>query len=173
MWIEFGFCIFRHEEEEMRFGGLYINLLRICSFEEVHEAYRSRTLFTLLVSKGLEPELRRLWPWKADQEIRRLQAFLAEEFRRSVWDLKHFVLYGDEKYEGIPAIYVDYGFMNCKSQEETQELKDVYKTYLLKGDTDPVDLHNAAIKGKIFEHVAKFVKLRKRFKKLMVNPYPL
>jgi len=71
-----------------------------------------------------------------------------------------------------PAVRVDYGFWNCKSQDDERDMEEVYKIYF-HPDTNPVDLHNAAIQGNLFEYVGKFVKLQKKLKKLMVNPYPL
>lgn len=68
---------------------------------------------------------------------------------------------------------MDYGFSNCKTEEENVELKDVYRTFFDLRDADPIKLHEAAIEGRLFEYVGGLVKLKKKFRRLMKNPYPL
>jgi len=125
----------------------------------------------LLQSKGRWDE--RFSAEHTKELVSKLEAFLSEEHRKSVWYLKQFVISEDDTAGLVPAVGVDYGFWNCKSQEDKQDLKKVYRQFFSHRDTNPVDLHNAAIQGNLFEYVGKFVKLRKKFKKLMVNPYPL
>ena len=67
----------------------------------------------------------------------------------------------------------DYGFYNCNGDAERDELKYVYKQFFAHHDADPIGLHDACIGGGLFSYVNKFVKLKKKFNRLMQNPYPL
>jgi hypothetical protein len=70
-------------------------------------------------------------------------------------------------------VHVDYGFMNCKTREQSAALKDVYRQFFQHRDGDPMKLHEAAIQGKLFQFVGSILKLKRSFAKLMKNPYPL
>lgn len=93
---------------------------------------------------------------------------------KSVWWLKMFVLVDpDKRIEPVPAVIVDYGFMNCKQPQDREDLKAIYKMFFESGKGDPIALHNAAVAGKIFEYVGGVVKLKNKFRRLMKNIYPL
>jgi hypothetical protein len=90
---------------------------------------------------------------------------------KSVWDLKQYVITEDRPW--IPSIGADYGFFNCRGEEEVLELKEVYRLLFSHHDVDPIKLHEAAIGGKLFQYVGQFGKLKKKFNRIMKNPYPL
>lgn len=47
-------------------------------------------------------------------------------------------------------VTADYGFFNCKTVKETNSLKEIYGKLLESPTVDPMDLHAACIKGKIY-----------------------
>ena len=169
VWIPFGFCTC-DAESEMYLGGTYRRLLQSCTFDEFLAAYESSELVQLFKSKGLEDEIFAM-PF--------LEGVLDKSpyMHFSVWDLKQLIIASETEKSGriIPSVFVDYGFANCRDEEETENLKAVYKTYFGRDDADPPALHGACIKGELVEYIDKFVKLKgkKKYRRLMKNPYPL
>jgi len=184
-WYEFGFCVCNDEEEEGRLGSLYQQLIagkkfwrdspsltsekdpdaRICTFTEFWKAYESHTLIELMDSKGLHQK-------RLENSPRHLEVFLRGGTLSmiSVWELKLFLAV-EEVVEPEECVGVDYGFRNCRTFQETLDLKEVYRKVLRVAD--PVDLHNACIAGELFNFGSKLVKLAPRFVSLMRNLYPL
>ena len=164
MWLTFGFCVCRDEYSEAPLSRLYRILVEKSTFDEIYTAYTSSSLIALFDKKGLKHER---------EQIRHLDDVLAGSptSNKSVWNLKqHIVL---ENGCMIPSIAVDYGFINCKGEEEKQELKKVYMQFFDHYNADPLGLHEAAIEGRLFEYVGGFIKLKKKFNRIMKNPYPL
>ena len=188
-WYSFGFCTCRKEWEEGRLGGLYQGLLlgdklfedtRInqyyrtlgshklqpATFTEFWRSYQSGTLIQLMDSKGLK-ELRSDFPF--------LEAFLSvppSGPHPSVWSLKQFIAINDPaEYPPIPALQLDYGFMNCQTFEEICILMEIYKRLLQ--DADPLELHKACLAGKLFVFAQKFHAMNEDHRRLMKNVYPL
>jgi MYND finger len=164
LWVDFGFCVSQSIWEEKLVSALYTRLIATCTFDEFYTAYSSSTLIALFHAKGLGTDL---------QNIRHLEDVLehCSVFHKSVWDLKQYVLAKEIRL--IPPVAVDYGFISCKSEEERNKLKEVYKGFFDLRDADPIGLHEAAIRGRLFEYVGGFVKLPKKCKRLMKNIYPL
>jgi hypothetical protein len=80
----------------------------------------------------------------------------------------------------LPALTVDYGFMNCTSETEYQDLKDMYKSIFERRDASPLKFHEACVTGSLYEYTLGFFpelknkkNRSKKFKRLMKNPYPL
>ncbi|OCK75458.1 hypothetical protein K432DRAFT_429412, partial [Lepidopterella palustris CBS 459.81] len=188
-WYTFGFCTCREEQEERRLGGLYQELLigdklfenartnpqyltlrnrkfQTATFTEFWHSYQSGTLIHLMDSKGLK-EFRTDFPF--------LEEFLSvppSGPHPSVWDLKQFIAINDPvEYPPIPALLVDYGFMNCQTFEETCILMEIYKRILQKAD--PLELHKACLAGKLFVFAQMFHAMDEGHKRLMKNVYPL
>jgi hypothetical protein len=164
LWVDFGFCVSQSQSGERSIAALYKRLITTCTFDEFHTAFSSSSLIALFHAKNLSTDLR---------NIRHLEGILehCSVSHKSVWDLKQYVL--AEEIRLIPPVAVDYGFINCKSEEERNELKEVYKAFFDLRHADPIGLHEAAIGGRLFEYVGGFVKLPKKCKRLMKNPYPL
>jgi hypothetical protein len=164
IWVDFGFCAPQSEWDERSVAALYYRLITACTFDEFHTAFSSSSLIALFHAKGLGADLR---------NIRHLEDVLkhCSVSRKSVWKLKQYVL--AEKIRLVPSIAVDYGFINCKSEEEQNKLKEVYKAFFDLRHADPIGLHEAAIGGRLFDYVGGFMKLPKKCKRLMKNPYPL
>lgn len=164
-WIKFGFCACSDEDVESELSGLYLALFVKCSFEQFWTSYKSSSLIALFDNHGLKAERTR---------ITHLEDVLAGVIK-SVWRLKQFVLSEDVDIQR--SVVVDYGFMNCRTQTEREELKEVYKQIFLEAQADPIKLHEAAIAGKIFEFSSGLLKFKnaqkKKFAKLMKNMYPL
>jgi hypothetical protein len=163
-WLKFGFCVCRNEYSETPLAHLYRRLIAQSSFDEIYTAYESSELIALFDRKG----------FKHDREqIHHLADVLAgsPHMNKSVWDLKRHIVLEDGCM--IPSIAVDYGFANCEGEGEMLELKEVYKQFFDHYDSDPIKLHEAVNEGRLFGYVGGFVKMKKKFKRLMKNPYPL
>ena len=168
IWIHFGFCVCENEHTEGPLSRLYSALMAECTFHEIYTAYDSSSLVALIDSKGLR---------HAREQILHLDDVLAGSPRvnKSVWDLKQYTAVKEGVV--IPSVAVDYGFVNCNGEGEEQELKEVYEEffrgfYSFRG-ADPIELHEAAIGGRLYDYVGRFVKLQQKFKYIMKNPYPL
>jgi hypothetical protein len=186
-WNNFGFCTCHDEREERSLGGLYQQLLlgdklfsdlpgrekffrtrkmETATFEEFWHAYESGTLIQLMDSKGLK--------WQRTQ-FPFLEKFLSvppSGPQPSVWSLKQFLAINDPiDFPPIPAVKVDYGFMNCENFEETCVLMEIYKRLLVKAN--PLELHDACLAGKLFEYAGRFDKMDENHRGLMMNFYPL
>lgn len=164
-WLYFGFCACHDEEEESRLGVIYMKMIQQCTFSELLAAYRASSLAALMDKYGLHA---------MREPMAHLQDVLSgtgSGQQKSVWWLKVFVL--GEEIAPIPAVTVDYGFMNCREPQDREVLKGIYKKFFECERGDPIMLHNAAVAGKLFEYVGGVVKVKKRFKSLMKNPYPL
>jgi MYND finger len=170
IWLTFGFCTTHHEFYEMQLGNAYHALLKRCSFEEFHQAYESSSLVQLFNSKDIS--LKEFGSQLAD--------FLADapHWNKSVWDLKQFVISDESDDDMAPSVRVDYGFYNCRDEEEELKLKEVYKKVFEDENGDPIKLHEACIQGKIYDYVRTTLKLKKEdrrplLRRLMRNVYPL
>ncbi|KAJ7191557.1 hypothetical protein GGX14DRAFT_481300 [Mycena pura] len=173
-WISFGFCACRDESEEGFLGLTYRMLAERCSYDEFFTAYNSSKLVALLDAKGLRGR-RLMLPYLEDILSR------SPRMNKSVWDLKQHIQDPESvRLHVIPSVHVDYGFMNCKSDSEYEDLKDMYKQIFEHRDVNPLKLHEACISGKLYEHtVGLFPELKKKknrskkFIRLMKNLYPL
>jgi hypothetical protein len=66
--------------------------------------------------------------------------------RPTVWDLKCFLDIKDPvNYPLIPSVGVDYGFVNCRTFEETCTLMEIYNRVFKTAN--PLGLHQACITG--------------------------
>ncbi|KAF9478203.1 hypothetical protein BDN70DRAFT_860497 [Pholiota conissans] len=178
IWITFGFCTCKDLQAAIDLSVLYQVLLRSCNFEGLVTAYEKSCLFDLLLKKChmSEPMIRALNP-----HLKEVLALSPAE-NRSVWYLKQFIIYtqepvvheSDTYLRPCESVMVDYGFINCKSDDEFKGLKAIYKTLLEKTDAELPDLHQACFEGNLYEFVSKWVKIteKKKYKSLMMNPYP-
>jgi hypothetical protein len=161
MWISFGFCECLTQAEENQLAIRYLKLLRLVDFDTFCNAYASGSL----------PEL-----FSANQlaiPSRFIVDVLENPYSiKLVWDLKAFVRADDEFALGvIPFLSVcaDYGFSNCENKEEEICLRNVYKQFFSQTDCDPLALHEACLRGELFQYVDGFTKLEPRrvFERLM------
>jgi len=167
-WLQFGFCTTINLYDEMQLGIAYQALHKRCSFEEFCQAYESNSLFQLFNSKNVP--LERFGPILAE--------FLSDGPNKSVWFLKQFVLADESDDVPVRSVGADYGFYNCRNEEEMLQLKEIYKKLFEEGNGDPVKLHEACLQGKIYDYVRMTLELKRRdrrplFRRLMRNPYPL
>ncbi|KAF2498689.1 hypothetical protein BU16DRAFT_481792 [Lophium mytilinum] len=178
-WYTFGFCTCLDDYEERTLGGLYQKLLigdklfpgagwnrvfKIPTFTEFWQAFEAGSLIELMDSCGL----------KEDQSsFRHLESFLSTPASHpSVWGLKQFLVINQPaEHPPSPALAVDYGFMNCRSFEETCTLMEIYKRLLQQAD--PLDLQKACLAGKLFEFAEKYSTMKPEWRRLMGNVYPL
>ena len=156
---------------EAQLGAAYYRLFKSCSFEEFYQAYDSCSLVQLFNSKNID----------LDQFGWHLADFLANApyANNSVWDLKQFVVADMPDAIPVPSVKVDYGFLNCRNEEEEVQLKNVYMKFF-EEDTngDPLKLHDACLQGKTYDYIRTTLKLKGKdqsplFRRLMKNPYPL
>ena len=184
-WYFFGFVTCRGKVEETLLVDIYLLLLtksdgsffyefhnrrrgviQPATFTQFWEAYEAGTLIQRMDCKGLK-ELRSRLPF--------LEGFLSVPPagpHPSVWDLKQFLEVRDPMdYPPIPSINVDYGFINCRTFEETCILMEIYRKVL--ETADPLQLHQACVAGDLFQFATGYVRMEERWRPLMRNPYPL
>jgi hypothetical protein len=186
LWLKFGFCTCGGERGENQLCTLFTNLLTRygpyedilgdrmsnlkrrpnATFTEFWKAYENGRLIQLMDAKGYRDD-RLSFPY--------LEGFLNREPsapRESIWDLKQFVEINDPiEFEPIPAVQVDYGFMNCQTFEEKCILLEIYKRLLPRAS--PLDLHAACLAGDLFSFAQRFHKMEDSHRRLMKNGYPL
>lgn len=183
-WYSFGFVTCRGQHEESMLVDLYQLLLTEsdgtffyefhnsrrdvippATFTQFWKAYEAGTLIQLLDLKGLR-ELRSRLPF--------LEGFLSVPPagpRPSVWDLKQFLEINEPMdHPPIPSVNVDYGFINCRTFEETCTLMEIYGEVLKTAD--PLDLHQACLAGELFQFASNYVRMEERWRSLMTNFYP-
>ena len=184
-WYSFGFVTCDGQLEESMLVDLYQLLLTESdgtSFYEFHnsrrgviepatftqfwKAYEAGKLIQLLDLKGLR-ELRSSLPF--------LAGFLSVSPagpRPSVWALKQFLEINEPMdYPPTPSVNVDYGFINCRTFEETCTLMEIYREVLKT--SDPLELHQACLAGDLFQFASGYVPMEEQWRLLMTNFYPL
>lgn len=182
LWVNLGFCACECPEAEMQLSRQYNDLIHRCTFDEFHTAYRSSSLASLFRDKGIDIED----PYGIGITNASITDVLSEtpDRNKSVWDLKQFMenkkIHGPEDTTHHPtrSVSVDYGFLNCETQEEYKLLFDLYKGFFaLRSAEKPLELHRACIQGRLFEYFTQDLKFKiqqkKKYKKLLRNPYPL
>ncbi|KAF9016132.1 hypothetical protein BDZ89DRAFT_1166419 [Hymenopellis radicata] len=169
LWIPFGYCVAKNDAVEIAVIRLYIDLIHRCNFDEFCAAYESSSLFRLIEKCGLTPV--------PDGPLRHLSTVLSTSPRmnHSVWDLKRSVIGTD--VPPVRSVVADYGFMNCRTQDDREALADVYRAAFGHKDMDEVELHQACLRGETLDYVKRFVPLKpldeRKMRKLMQNVYPL
>ncbi len=184
-WYSFGFVTCRGQHEESMLVDLYQLLLtesdgsffyefhnrrrgviQPATFTQFWKAYEAGTLIQLMDSKGLN-ELRSRLPF--------LEGFLSAPPagpHLSVWNLKQFLEISDPMdHPSVPSVNVDYGFINCRTFEETCTLMEIYGKVLKTAN--PLKLHQACVAGDLFRFASVYVRMEERWRPLMRNFYPL
>ncbi|KAH7382685.1 hypothetical protein DE146DRAFT_760518 [Phaeosphaeria sp. MPI-PUGE-AT-0046c] len=136
------------------------------TFTQFWKAYEEGALIELMDSNGLK-DMRLRLPY--------LEAFLSvppSGPRPSVWTLKQFIEVNDPvEYPPALSIAVDYGFINCKTTEETHVLMEIYRRVL--ASADPLELHRACTSGRLYDFANLHYQMKEIWKPLMSNLYPL
>ncbi len=184
-WYSFGFVTCRGQHEESMLVDLYQLLLtesdgsffyefhnrrrgviQPVTFTQFWKAYEAGTLIQLMDSKALK-ELRSRLPF--------LEGFLSAPPagpHLSVWNLKQFLEISDPMdHPPVPSVNVDYGFINCRTFEETCTLMEIYGKVLKTAN--PLELHQACVAGGLFQFASYYVRMEERWRPLMRNFYPL
>ncbi|CAG8616088.1 3980_t:CDS:1 [Funneliformis mosseae] len=169
-WIDFGFSSCKvgkdhlEEEEEIRLSKLYRKLIvqEGCKVDEFNDAYVSGTVVDLLKRKCGSCS------WLSENKIE-IQAH--QQPKKSVYYLKQYVL--SESVGLQNSVWADYGFMNCRTENETRQLKQMYKKLIKTPQFDPRDLHKACLAGKIFNYVRSILPNEELKADLLRNLYPL
>ncbi|KAF8543179.1 hypothetical protein BDD12DRAFT_874962 [Trichophaea hybrida] len=180
MFFDFGFCTCAGERDEAMLGVLYELLMvgerflpksyqhtfpkrKFCTFKEFWKAYEAGTMVSLMDAYGLRRE-RSHFP--------QLELFMGRQrgcHEWSVWYLNQFLMSESVKVPPT-AVWMDYGFRNCKFPDEEMMLKEIYKKLLWEKRVDMVELHRAASAERIFDFAGKhIVPLDSRFKRLMMS----
>ncbi|KAJ7735791.1 hypothetical protein B0H16DRAFT_128219 [Mycena metata] len=173
-WVNFGFCACQDETEERFLNLTYQMLADRCSYDAFCTAYSNSTFTELLDATGLHGR-RIALPYLEDVLSGSPRIF------KSVWRLKQHVQDTNSVRSNIPmSIAVDYGFGNCASEDEYQDLKRLYTSIFERPGVNPLKLHEACISGELYEYVlGSFPELKnkknrvKKFRRLLRNPYPL
>ncbi|OSX59442.1 hypothetical protein POSPLADRAFT_1150628 [Postia placenta MAD-698-R-SB12] len=169
-WVTFGFCVCPNEYAESNLAIMYKTLFQRCTFDEFWHAYDESSLIALFDRHGLKEDRLR---------IPNLEIVLKGSPRGfySVWYLKQFVVDETESVSPPLSVCVDYGFDKCNSSSLLEDLKGIYKLLFLEAHVDPVKLHEVCIAGDLFGFASGFIKFKKaekkKFARLMKNPYPL
>ena len=141
-------------------------VIQPATFTQFWKAYEAGTLVQLMDLKGLK-ELRSKLPF--------LEDFLSVPPtgpHLSVWKLKQFLEISDPMdYPPVPSTNVDYGFINCRTFEDTCTLMEIYREVLKTAN--PLALHQACVAGDLFQFASKFIRMEERWRPLMRNFYPL
>ncbi|EPE30121.1 hypothetical protein GLAREA_12844 [Glarea lozoyensis ATCC 20868] len=180
-WMKFGFCACRNDSEENILGSIYTSLLtdqqpgclvpehlraKPCTFTEFWCAYESGRLVPLMedrIRNGFA-DIKRL-PLVRDYLSRPPSVM-----NPSVWDLKQFLEINKyTKYPPVESVKVDYGFLNCRGFEETCTLAEIYKRLLRIAN--PLELHEACLKNRLFELAKKYHRMDEGHRRLMNNKY--
>ncbi|KAJ7260486.1 hypothetical protein B0H12DRAFT_1107563 [Mycena haematopus] len=173
-WVSLGFCACQDESEEGFLGFTYQMLANRCSYDEFFTAYTNSNLIQLLDGRELRGR-RIIHPYLEDVLAGSPAAI------KSVWFLKqHVQCSGSGRPALPPSVEVDYGFMNCTSDSEYQDLKILYKSIFEKRHANPLQLHEACVSGSLYEYVlGLFPEMKKKknrakkFQRLLRNMYPL
>jgi hypothetical protein len=174
LWVHFGFCACYDESEEQFLSFTYGMLVDRCTYDEFLTAYSDSKIIQLLDAKGLRGR-RIIHPYLEDVLSGSPVMF------KSVWFLKKHVQYTKSvRSDLIPSVRVDYGFMNCTSDREYQDLKDLYKNIFERRYTNPLELHQACLSGSLYDYVLGLFpemkgkkKRAAKFRRLLRNLYPL
>jgi hypothetical protein len=130
IWVSFGFCACHDESDKQFLATTYQMLVDCSSYEEFFTAYLTSRIIQLLDAKGLCGR-RMIHPYFEDVLSGSPHVF------KSVWKLKAHVQDTSTVWSNlIPSVRVDYGFMNCKSDNEYQDLKDLYKSIFERRDAN-------------------------------------
>ncbi|KAL5118768.1 hypothetical protein ACEQ8H_003271 [Pleosporales sp. CAS-2024a] len=174
----FGFATLRSEEEERILGGLYRALLLEESatprsiFASLTHALATHSLPTLIRAHQYNHILAVLSP--------ALPAFLCTpaHARPTVWLLKPFVAHvcalddtNTDKIVAPPYLHRDYGFRYCRQPTEIRLLASIYAAML--DAIDPAVLHQACIRGRLYELASRSGYAKPRHRRLLVNDYPV
>ncbi|KAJ7773574.1 hypothetical protein DFH07DRAFT_937338 [Mycena maculata] len=173
-WVQFGFCACHDESEEQFLSATYKILAQCCSFDAFVTAYSTSKLVELFDAYQLRGR-RIIHPYLEDVLSGSPVVF------KSVWNLKQHVMDPQStRSHVIPSVEVDYGFVNCTSESEYKDLKDLYKSFFVRRDANPLKLHEACVSGTLYAHVlglfpelAKKKNRTKKFGRLLRNLYPL
>ena len=172
LWLEFGFVAATCQGEELEFGRRYMHLIKLCTFGQFCTAFETSSIPALFEHCGLS--------------MSRYPSFLdimagSPRSNKSVWDLKHYLDQracsgSGDKLEPVVSAAMDYGFFNCKNELDRTLLDDLYGKLLSGSRANPLELHDACIKGQLLEYAKRFMKLAPyltRYTRLLKNPYPL
>ncbi|TFY64476.1 hypothetical protein EVJ58_g2589 [Rhodofomes roseus] len=141
-WVCFGFCTCYDDEAEMRLCDLYGELLDRCSFDEFYAATRTASLASLFNKHGLGAGMRS-FPNLEDMLRTSPVSY------RIVYLLKQYVLWENVKlYDHVARTF---GFAYCRGEREMTELKGLYRRLFVEKRVDPLVLHQAAAKGRLYE----------------------
>ncbi|KAJ3574385.1 hypothetical protein NP233_g1809 [Leucocoprinus birnbaumii] len=144
-WVKFDLAACRSSGESIH-GKILRVRIASCTFDEFCAAYKSASLFTLLqYACGISL----VEPYTI--------ALLTETPEvNSVWWLSQLiecVVSGghesDPSFEPLnPIIRIDYSVMNCKTLEGFRLLVDLYEGFWKNEDSNPLALHEAAMRGR-------------------------
>ncbi|TFY64493.1 hypothetical protein EVJ58_g2590 [Rhodofomes roseus] len=141
-WIFFGFCTCFDEDAERRLRDLYVELMYRCTFDELYTATKTASLISLFDTHGLGAGMRsfpnledilRGSPWRF----------------RIVYLLKQYVLCENATLHDFLA--KTFGFAYCRGGDESADLKALYRRLFIEKRIDPLVLHRAAAKGRLYE----------------------
>ena len=88
----------------------------------------------------------------------------------SVWNLKQFLEINDPMdHLLILSVNVDYGFISCRTFEETCTLIEIYRK--VRKTVNPLELHQTCVAGDSFQFGSGYVRMKEPWRSLMRNFY--
>ncbi|RDX47717.1 hypothetical protein OH76DRAFT_1557530 [Lentinus brumalis] len=164
-WLDFGFVGASGEEEEHYYCAAYHEPLieRRCTWSEFCAAFESKTIPALFTRHSLSLPNPRLF---ADV----MSGSPSPHDFKSVWRLKHYVVRAISSEPGhtfLPELTL---------RSESFLTISTYIELLTKRRVDPLDLHDACMRGGLLEYAKTFVKLSPwtaKYQRLLKNRYPL
>ncbi|GBB83753.1 hypothetical protein RclHR1_10420005 [Rhizophagus clarus] len=170
-WIDLGFCSCKFDNnylgksEERRLGDLYRELIvqKGCKIDEFHDAYLSGSIGYLLERKCGSNNCN----WLSENKIE-IRGYCNPT--KSVYHLKQYALSDSAVLQ--PSVDVDYGFVNCRTEDERRQLKHIYRKLIKTPQFETQDLHEACLAGKIFDYVKSILPNEMLKSDFFKNPYP-
>ena len=176
IWVSFGYCVCRTKHEEEQLANAYRQLVCQCSFQQICQAFSSDGLLSLMLktssSNGLHSQIWEIISVNVSEEtIAGITDILTTDLfhTKSVWYLKQCVCSEHGFVDGSLShfeVINDYGFGDC-SEEERQQLMQLYKFYLDLKRSNPLELHEAFLSGQTYEYLTQFLRIPPKFRAKM------
>ncbi|TBU58656.1 hypothetical protein BD310DRAFT_948564 [Dichomitus squalens] len=133
LWLKFGFVAATCQGEELEFGRKYMQLIRLCTFDEFCLAFETSSIPALFERCGLSMSHSHMF---LDVMASSPRSY------KSVWLLKQYI---DQRACSGPsdepdlfsAARLDYSFANCKNALDQKLLDDLYRKLLSESRASP------------------------------------
>ncbi|KZT36320.1 hypothetical protein SISSUDRAFT_1130422 [Sistotremastrum suecicum HHB10207 ss-3] len=154
---KFGYCVFDDGDvtPPTSIAKVYGELIQKCTFDEFYKAFTSSSLVALMDRKGLKSARSKL-PKEFTQVLSESPKNVS-----TIWCLKAFSM-GQEilAERPEPPMLIPYGFTNCQSREEINQLMHFYARLFKDWKVSGSQLQTAAENDNIYEYVTRLPKVK-------------